>query len=142
MVSNDEYCKTIIKELIIGLDIHEQIYWSINKEGEIKAFFICNDIFYWATADGVDIEIKDIPGIKKIFKEFDGEIDEFDKTGERFMAILLWCARKRKMRPQGAYYKHIPNNLHPLFDACGPERTIDIWNPKDQDDNYKYKAKA
>lgn len=39
-------------------------------------------------------------------------------------AHLLFCCRKRKMRPQKPYYKHLAEALHPLFDACGPERIV------------------
>lgn len=35
----------------------------------------------------------------------------------------LFCCRLRKMRPQNAYYKHIPVELQELFNECGPART-------------------
>jgi hypothetical protein len=35
---------------------------------------------------------------------------------------LLWCCRKRAMRPQAAYYKYYPESEWALFDAAGPER--------------------
>lgn len=33
------------------------------------------------------------------------------------------------MRPQGAYYKHIPEILWPLFNECGSEREAGLGNP-------------
>lgn len=44
-------------------------------------------------------------------------------------AFLLWCARQRATRPQGAYYKHLDPRLHHLFDAVGPEREVGLGNP-------------
>jgi hypothetical protein len=41
------------------------------------------------------------------------------------------------MRPQGAIYKYL-EGIAPLFDAAGPERSIDFGNPKDQQGIYKY----
>jgi hypothetical protein len=41
----------------------------------------------------------------------------------------LFCARVRKMRPQGAWYAYCPEAEWPLFDACGPERGVDAGNP-------------
>ena len=46
--------------------------------------------------------------------------------------MLLYCARKRKMRPQGAMYKTIPKTLWHLFDVCGEEREMNMGNPKPQ----------
>ncbi|UDL15984.1 hypothetical protein QEH42_gp234 [Microbacterium phage Pumpernickel] len=43
---------------------------------------------------------------------------------------LLFAAKSRKMRPQGAYYKSIPENIWHLFDACGPEREVGMGNPR------------
>jgi hypothetical protein len=34
------------------------------------------------------------------------------------------------MRPQGAYYKHLPKKLHKLFSDCGPVREVDDFNPR------------
>lgn len=33
------------------------------------------------------------------------------------------------MRPQGAMYKHLAKELHPLFDSAGPEREVNMGNP-------------
>lgn len=71
----------------------------------------CNDLFWWACADGEDFELSDLPEFKKAF-------DESSKNGER-----LWCCRKRGMRPLKPYYKYFDESEKALFDAAGPERT-------------------
>ena len=80
-----------------------------------------SDLFYWGVADGVDIRNEDLP-------EFNQALIDCDNDYE--VAGMLYCARKESMRPQGAIYRYIPKKLWPLFDACGPERKIDMFNPK------------
>ena len=41
----------------------------------------------------------------------------------------LFCARIRKMRPQGACYAYYDKKDWHLFDACGPERECGFGNP-------------
>ncbi len=36
--------------------------------------------------------------------------------------LLLFCCRKRKMRPQKPYLDKIPKHFLPIFLECGPER--------------------
>jgi len=43
--------------------------------------------------------------------------------------MLLYCARKRKMRPQGAMYEYLNKENWPLFDECGPVREKSLSNP-------------
>lgn len=104
-------------------DLFEEIDW----DGELKFYANCNDFFYWGCADSEPISNED-------FKLLESSVN--DSKG--YHGILLYCARKRKLRPQGAYYKHLKEDKE-LFDACGTERTIDIANPQNQDGEYKYK---
>lgn len=125
------YVERIIRELCIKNDV--TVFWNKHKDGTLYAFINCSDLFYWGCADGEEILESDIEDIIQALEEsYDGE--------------ALWCARKRKMRPQGAYYKDMmsnssggKNNDRELFNACGPEREIDFGNPFDQDNNYEYK---
>ena len=82
----------------------------------------CNDFFWWGTADAEGITAADLLDLKQAMKDCNEEF-EF-KWGQ-----LLWCARKRKMRPQGPYYSSIPKELWGLFNACGDEREVDCLNP-------------
>lgn len=79
----------------------------------------CNDLFYWACSDGEDITEETLPQFHQAVK---------DCKEDESLAAWLYCARIRKMRPQGAAYTYIPKDLWPLFDACGPEREIDFGN--------------
>ena len=91
----------------------------------LEFFVLCNDCFAWACSDHESIEN-------------DLDIDMFQQAcidGESDGA-LLYCARRRKMRPQGAMYRYIDHKNWPLFDACGPEREIDFSNPHKPDDKW------
>lgn len=107
-------------------DSNEVIWWNTSLE-----FFVgCNDIFAWACADAEPIETDlDIDAL-------DSALKESEENG-----AMLYCARRRQMRPQGAIYKHLDQRDIDLLNACGPERKIDIGNPQDQAGNYRY-AKA
>lgn len=108
----------LINHYDLGLD-----YIHTNSVSDI--IVNCNDVFFWACGDGECIEsqedldllescIRDIRGIESLFSE------------EPF---ILFCARKRKLRPQGAYFGYInPENIE-LFKAAGPERLVDFGNP-------------
>ena len=76
----------------------------------------CNDLFYWAVADAEHIT-------EETLQDFNKAID--DCAGNKDLGAWLYCSRIRKMRPQGAAYSYIPEELWPLFDACGPERPTD-----------------
>lgn len=69
----------------------------------------CNDLFYWACADGEDFEISDLDALNKAY-------EESPKRGD-----ILWVCRQRKMRPQQPYYKYLKEDKR-LFDACGDKR--------------------
>ena len=101
-------------------DLFEEIIW----DGNLVFYALCNDLFYWGSADGEQINKDDIKLLEVSIN------DSKDYNG-----VLLYCARKRKMRPQGAYYKHLKEDKE-LFNACGEERKIDIGNPQDTDGNH------
>lgn len=103
--------------LLAKYDAHHDVYWDSNLEFSV----LCSDFFYWGCADMEDIETEeDIDLLERCFQ------DTLSFGG------YLYCARKREMRPQGAYYKHLPKNIWHLFDECGPERPTDIGNPKER----------
>jgi hypothetical protein len=70
----------------------------------------CNDLFYWACADAEEITLAELPALEQALQESPTHGD------------LLWCARKRQMRPQAPYYKGFTKEEVALFDAAGPER--------------------
>ena len=109
--------------------VGDSLMWKIKGENEAWLGMLCNDVFYWGTADVEDIEANDIPMLEAC-------ADDLKAIGFIAKSYVpeLFCARKRGMRPQapwGRTYAANPgryegDNLDPrvraLFDACGPER--------------------
>lgn len=82
-----------------------------NREGDDLSFSInCNDVFCMA-ADAVRITEDNIDILEQAIKEMPKE------NGH-----ILFCARADKIRPMNNFYKHIPKEQWPIFDACGEER--------------------
>lgn len=120
--------KTIV-QVIHECDV--ELYWYIDqKTGEVKASTNCSDLFYWGCSDGEDVEATDALLLRQTCAELEAYKEQSGMTKAYVIhADSLFAARKRKMRPQGAAYKNIPEELWPLFDACGPYRPIDHGNP-------------
>jgi hypothetical protein len=118
----EEYKINLLK-LVAEHDMRDALYWS----EDLSFYFLCNDIFFWGCADGEDVENQqDVDLLEQCIKD----CQTVRQFGEVY-ASQLYCAKKRKMRPQGAYYKHIEvKELWPLFDACGPEREVNFGNTK------------
>lgn len=100
----------------------EPIYWATHgKYAPVTFFVMCNDLFWWATADAERLASEDMPDLRRA-------IHDVRETGAYTLTLdiyntgcMLWCARKRRMRPQRpAYPRH--EIVRALFDACGPER--------------------
>lgn len=101
----DEHRRTV-EDLVLSSDL------VIQTDGtDVNMFVNCSDLFFWACADGEEVTTDDLPSLVECIKLH-------EKYGN-----ILWVCRKRVMRPQAPYYKYIPEELHPLFDAAGPERT-------------------
>lgn len=99
---------------ILQMD-EDNFYWS-ESQGESIPSFLLNDVFVWACSDAENIFPNDIPDIEKAQKDC-AALYKYGKS----RGILLWACRKRQWRPQVAYYKYLPKELHPLFDAAGRE---------------------
>jgi len=92
----------------------DNIFWTKDMEFRV----LCNDIFWWGTGDAEEITEDDLTLFEESLKDGGWEV-----------GYILYCARRRKMRPQGAAYSIIPEKYWPMFDACGPERKTDFGNP-------------
>ena len=92
-------------------DVNEEIMWSENLDFAV----LCNDAFWWGTADAEAITPKTLPELEQAL--IDGGTDD---------GMILYCARRRKLRPQGAMYKYIKKPE--LFNVF-PERIIEFGNP-------------
>lgn len=110
-------------KLVATFDLHSSLYWTQTLSFHIR----CNDFFYWGCSDLEIIDNdEDLDILKKCLLNFDGiDMD---------LGCLLYCCHKRNMRPQGASYQYLPNEYKHLFDACGPERPIDMLNPHHQNE--------
>lgn len=85
-----------------------------------KPYVNCNDLFVWGCADGEEITVETLTEFHKALSDCGGNLNT---------ASDLYCARRRKMRPQGACYSHYNKKYWSLFDACGPEREVGLGNP-------------
>lgn len=87
-------------------------------DGRTEVSIICNDLFWWGCADAEPIESHaDLAAL----------VQAHDDSSEA--GFELYCARRRRMRPQGAIYKYYSAEVQRLFDACGPDRSVDVLNP-------------
>lgn len=82
----------------------------------------CNDVFFWGCSDAESIQLSELPDLIKA-------IEDANAAGATHSEELLWVARKRGERPQGAVYAYVEPALGRLFDACGPFREAGFGNP-------------
>lgn len=110
-----------VLKLVEKHNAYGDLFWRTGGEyGEVSFFINCNDLFWWGTADVEPLTAADL-------EAFDQSMKDSPTSGAE-----LYCARRRKMRPQGACYKHFAKEEWPLFDACGPRRERDVLNPQEQ----------
>jgi len=113
-------------------DVQSALWWNV--KGEL--FANCSDTFWWGTADVEEITPERLPVLERAYADL---IAISDLATEELAE--LYAARVRGLRPQGAAYpKAAPDSPHwdevqqiiALFDACGPEREVDLTNPVPQ----------
>lgn len=115
-MKNPEFIEKILI-LIAEYDCQEYIFW----DEDLRFYVNCNDLFYWGCADTEAIKTDELGDFENSLKDAD------------FCGPLLFVARKREMRPQGAAYnKMIPIVYHDLFNQCGPKRKVGFGNPDKQ----------
>lgn len=107
----EEYRQMVTDLLVSGdidLDIHgDECGMSVN----------CSDVFWWGCSDCEEIAFSELSELRDCLAQAPGCGD------------ILWCARKRGERPQGAQYSYIKREYWPLFHAAGPERETGMGNP-------------
>lgn len=115
------------------------LYFSV-KDYTVDFYANCSDLFYWATSDAEQITEANFEILRQSYQDLksitsDHKFFECDWFG------ALFCARVRNMRPQGAFYKHIPEVFRQLFDEAGPEREVDMspfGNPMSRDEGIAH----
>lgn len=103
-----------VLKLAADYDFESELGWT----PELEFFIHCPDFFHWGSADVEPITEDDLALLERSAKD-----DDVDGP-------LLFCARKRGMRPQGACYENLTRELWHLYDACGPERELGLTNPQ------------
>lgn len=99
------------------LVLQEKLSVNLRKDEEPSLYLRCNDVYFWGCADAKDITVEEIPSLLAAFQES-------PQCGD-----ILWISRKRKERPQGAFFSYIPEAEWPMFFAAGPERETGLGNP-------------
>lgn len=112
------------------LDIYDGVQWwaDYTADDELKCTINCSDLFFWGCSDSEEVELSNL----HLVQEAHDELKALNISGHAFEAHTneLFCAKSRKMRPQGAYYAEWNPIVWPLFNACGPYREACFGNPK------------
>lgn len=89
----------------------------------------CSDFFEWGTADSEPITLDTLAELISAHNRVQQLLPETSRDKIAAWTMRLYCAYIRKIRPQGAYFRFIPEELQADFRDIGEERTIDILNP-------------
>lgn len=115
-----------VKEVIGALDeLDIEAMWYLD-DGEVRAALNVNDVFAWGCADAENVEPLDLELLDSAHRD----LEATGLSGAAHWAACLYTARKRRMRPQGAFYeKCLPEKTWALFNSCGPHRLSGVGNP-------------
>lgn len=116
IVTDNEVFMTQVLDLFSRLGLYDMLFWR-KENGHIRFFVICNDTFFWATADVEEVTQDNVKDLEQAV----ADVQAVDPDADERMGPLLFCARQRGVRPMPRM--EVPKALRPLFDACGPERT-------------------
>ncbi len=120
----------------VGVPSADSIWWRTDGEYAPFTIFVnCNDAFWWGTADAEPLTPANVGEMERAVADCIVATRNNSPWGEHGCAVyapLLFCARVRGMRPQGAAYPHGADHagVRALFDACGPEREVGDANPQ------------
>jgi len=136
-MTNQELVYKVARILAKHREYSDILYFSFNSssagkieglpDDHIRMHILCNDVFWWATSDMEEITEENV------------DILEQSLSDSKYAGEILFCARVRKMRPQGAFCKDLSEEDKKLFNEVGPEREIDFWNPCDENGVYGYR---
>lgn len=114
-----------------GLEFDWSTY-NHNEDRHEKAYFSyisCSDFFFWGCADAVSVTKDNIDLLESSLQDALKASESDDTVDVGRHGGLLFCARYERLRPQGAYYKYLPDSLHEMFNAVGEDRSVDFGNP-------------
>lgn len=112
-----------------AFDYCDELWWRLEhgttgEPDSLTFHVLVNDVFDWGTADVEPITSATLPELEQAFADVLAI-----KPGDASEAAMLYAARRRGQRPQGAMYKYIDAPVQHLFNAAGPEREISMLNP-------------
>ncbi len=114
-----------VLRLVAAGDIREFVNWRCDGGFAPVTFAVdCSDILDWGSADVEPITPANVDEFERALREV-ADITGGDHT----YGPVLFACRMRRTRPQNAAYPS-DTRLHPLFDACGPARSVDLHNPQ------------
>jgi hypothetical protein len=122
-MTNEEFLTEFFR-LTDEYELYDSWYWRV-IDGKVTLYANCGDVFDWGSADLEDITPENISVLEQSMKD----LYETECSANVVYAASLFCARVRKLRPQGAYYKYLKPPVIALFDACGPLRPVGMGNP-------------
>lgn len=97
-------------------DLYGELFWRVgHPDPGLHLYALCNDVFWWGTADAEEITPENLPVLEQA-------LVEVKDLGALNYLPELFAARTRKMRPQRPWYEKKSAEIAALFDACGPER--------------------
>ena len=103
---------------MVNVADRDVLLWRTDGEYAPVMFFInCSDFFDWGCADGERVTRENVAELEQAI----ADAEAVDKIAGSIEGPLLFCARVRKRRPQGACYENLDPRLWHLFDACGPK---------------------
>lgn len=99
------------------------VFWRVEPDG-VKFFADVADVFVWGSADCEEVRREDVVDLER------AKVDLLAIEGSEPTCLAeLYAARKRRERPQGAWYRGTETAVRALFDACGPLREVGLGNP-------------
>lgn len=118
-MTNEEFMLDVFR---VGVSMYDfmgpgGLRWRCDGEyAPLTVWVDCSDFFQWASADMEKVT----PNTIGLLKQAIADVRAIDP--DSWLGGELYAARQRKKRPMKAWYRHTPEPLHAMFDACGPER--------------------
>lgn len=113
-----------------GFEYTEDIWWrDAEGTGDLEVFVPCNDVFAWGSSDVEEITPENLQVFLGAYRECEAQFGRYQADD----AAILFAARVRGMRPQNAFLNLVTDSRSvALLEAAGPERPVDVGNPKER----------
>ena len=109
--------------VVASCDARENLTWTVT-DGTVAWVVLCNDLFWWATADAEPIETAaDVDMLESCASD----LATIGADATYWVAALYAC-RRRQMRPQGACFRFFASvcpEMVRFLDEAGPPRDGD-----------------